>query len=115
MSSERPLVLLKKNYTSLSSHQKTIADFILANIDRVSGLAISELSNICHVSNTTVNRFLKKLGYESYPEFKLDLARVRDIKQDVTDYAVYGSDGAFIGTALADFEGGVLRVAKNMG
>jgi tRNA pseudouridine55 synthase len=46
---------------------------------------------------------------------KLDLARVRDIKQDVTDYAVYGSDGAFIGTALADFEGGVLRVAKNMG
>lgn len=46
---------------------------------------------------------------------KLDLARVRDIKQDVTDYAVYGSDGAFIGTALADFEGGILRVAKNLG
>ena len=38
MLSERPLVLLKKNYTSLSSHQKAIADFILANIDRVSGL-----------------------------------------------------------------------------
>ncbi len=46
---------------------------------------------------------------------KLDLARMRDIKAGVTDYAVYGSDGAFIGTALADFEGGVLRVAKNMG
>ena len=46
---------------------------------------------------------------------KLDLARVHDIKQGVTDYAVYGSDGAFIGTALADFEGGILRVAKNLG
>lgn len=46
---------------------------------------------------------------------KLDLARVHDIKQGVTDYAVYGSDGAFIGTALADFEVGILRVAKNLG
>ena len=81
MSSERPLVLLKKNYTSLSSHQKTIADFILANIDRVSGLAISELSSICHVSNTTVNRFLKKLGYESFPEFKIDLAREHSVAE----------------------------------
>ena len=46
---------------------------------------------------------------------KLDLARVHDIKQGVTDYAVYGSDGAFIGTALANFEDGILRVAKNLG
>ena len=46
---------------------------------------------------------------------KLDLARVRNIRADVTDYAVYGSDGAFIGTALADRENGILRVAKNLG
>ena len=45
---------------------------------------------------------------------KLDLGRVHNIKQGVTDYAVYGSDGAFIGTALADFDGGILRVAKNL-
>jgi tRNA pseudouridine55 synthase len=46
---------------------------------------------------------------------KLDLGRVHNIEQDVKDYAVYGSDGAFIGTALADFDGGILRVAKNLG
>ncbi len=46
---------------------------------------------------------------------KLDLARVNGIRQGVTDYAVFGSDGAFIGTALADHEGGILRVAKNLG
>lgn len=45
---------------------------------------------------------------------KLDLARVRGIKADTADYAVYGSDGAFIGTALADHDGGLLRVAKNL-
>ena len=93
MPPDRPLVLLKKNYTSLSSHQKTIADFILANIDRVSGLAISELSSICHVSNTTVNRFLKKLGYESYPEFKIDLAREQSAAEASVGAASRFEDG----------------------
>lgn len=46
---------------------------------------------------------------------KLDLGRVHNIEQGVKDYAVYGSDGEFIGTALADFDGGILRVAKNLG
>ena len=44
---------------------------------------------------------------------KLDLARVYNIKAGVTEYAVYGFGGAFLGTALADFENGVLRVGKN--
>jgi tRNA pseudouridine55 synthase len=45
---------------------------------------------------------------------KLDLKRVYNIKQGVTDYAVFGNDGKFIGTALADFENDILRVAKNL-
>ena len=45
---------------------------------------------------------------------KLDLARVRNIRDDADDYAVYGFDGAFIGTALTDRENGILRVAKNL-
>ena len=45
---------------------------------------------------------------------KLDLARVRNIRDDADDYAVYGFDGAFIGRALTDRENGILRVAKNL-
>lgn len=45
---------------------------------------------------------------------KLDLKRVYNIKQGVTDYAVFGNYGKFIGTALADFENDILRVAKNL-
>ena len=46
---------------------------------------------------------------------KLDLARLRGIKQGAEQYAVNGFDGSFIGTALADFESGELRVGKNLG
>ena len=45
---------------------------------------------------------------------KLDTGRVRDIRDGVTEYAVYGSDGGFIGIAKADFETGELRVWKNL-
>lgn len=44
---------------------------------------------------------------------KLDLARVNNIKENVNDYAVYGFDGAFIGTAFPEWEKGVLKVGKN--
>ncbi len=46
---------------------------------------------------------------------KLDLSRIHDIKLDTDEYAVYGWDRQFIGTASADRENGVLRVGKNMG
>lgn len=46
---------------------------------------------------------------------KLDLARVRDIREGADCYAVYGYDGAFIGTAVTDRENGILRVGKNLG
>ena len=45
---------------------------------------------------------------------KLDLARVRNIKDNVTEYRVYGSDGGFIGIARADFESNILCVRKNL-
>lgn len=45
---------------------------------------------------------------------KLDLARIHNIREDVHSYAVYGYDGAFIGTADADTDEGVLRVGKNL-
>lgn len=45
---------------------------------------------------------------------KLDLARVHNIRENCGLYGLYGFDGAFIGTAVADFENGVLRIGKNL-
>lgn len=45
---------------------------------------------------------------------KLDIARVNNIIENCGLYSLYGFDGAFIGTAVADFENGVLRIGKNL-
>lgn len=44
---------------------------------------------------------------------KLDLDRIRGIKNDMVRYSVYGADGIFAGVAEADFENRCLRVWKN--
>lgn len=45
---------------------------------------------------------------------KLDLSRIHNIKSNCNLYTVYGFDGAFIGTALAEHENGILRIGKNL-
>lgn len=45
---------------------------------------------------------------------KLDLARVDNIRNNITEYSVYGYDGKFIGVARADFENNILCVRKNL-
>ncbi len=45
---------------------------------------------------------------------KLDLKRINNIKADIKEYAVYGYDNNFIGTAIAEHENGLLRVGKNL-
>ncbi|MDE6034468.1 MAG: tRNA pseudouridine(55) synthase TruB [Ruminococcus sp.] len=45
---------------------------------------------------------------------KLDLARINNIKPNVRDYAVYGYDNNFIGTAIAEHDKGILRIGKNL-
>lgn len=46
---------------------------------------------------------------------KLDLSRINNIIPDKSEYALYGSDGSFIGTSVADFENNLLRIGKNLG
>lgn len=46
---------------------------------------------------------------------KLELSKLRGLREGEDCYGVFGADGGFIGTAFADREGGILRVGKNLG
>ncbi len=45
---------------------------------------------------------------------KLNLEKIHNIIENCELYSLYGFDGDFIGTAVADFENGVLRIGKNL-
>lgn len=71
---KKPFTEIRHKYNTLSESQKIIADQILTDQQRAAMSTISELAKKCDVSETTVMRFIKKLGYTSFQVFRIDLA-----------------------------------------
>jgi len=62
-------------YDKISQAEKKIADFILNHIDDAVNSNVSELANHSGVSDATVIRFCKHLGYDGYYQMRLCLSR----------------------------------------
>ena len=67
--------IIRTKYNTLSDSQKRVADYVLANADKVMLSSLSELASAILVSETTVIRFLRKLGYDSYQVFRVNIAQ----------------------------------------
>lgn len=64
---------IRSKYASLRSSEKKVADFILMNERRCRKLTLGELAKQSEVSQPTVVRFVKALGYDSFKTFRYRL------------------------------------------
>lgn len=60
-----------KDFDRLSEVDLNIYRFFTANVDKVPYLRVRDIAHEVHVSNSSVMRFIHKLGYDSFPEFKV--------------------------------------------
>lgn len=60
-----------KDFDRLSEVDLDIYRFTTANVETVPYLRVRDIAQEAHVSNSSVMRFIHKLGYNSFPEFKL--------------------------------------------
>lgn len=68
-------VKIKSHYDSLSDTEKKVADYILKNEDKVPFQSVYEIAEALEVSVPSVTRLTKKIGYGSFKDFKVELAR----------------------------------------
>ena len=85
------VVLIKAHYSSLRTSEKKIADYILENLDEVIYMNITALAASVSVSETSVIRLCKSLGFSGYHDFKISLARQVSVPresqaEDITKY-----------------------------
>ncbi|MGL6200769.1 MAG: MurR/RpiR family transcriptional regulator [Lachnospiraceae bacterium] len=78
--------LIRTKYNTLSKSQKTVADYILNNQDKVMLNTLNDIAFACGVSETTVLRFLRKIGFTSYQLFRINLTQ--EISKNTSE-AVY--------------------------
>ncbi len=57
----------------LTKTEKIIADYILDNINTIGFKPLKEVALACGISDTSVIRFLRELGYDGYTDFKKSL------------------------------------------
>ena len=69
------LVKIRSLYSSLPKAERKVADYILGNAEEAPHSSVQEFASIGGVSVASVSRFVRKLGFEDFKEFKLELAR----------------------------------------
>lgn len=82
--------LIKNIYSTLTTRDKQIADTILSRKIPVSEMTISYLADQTDVSISTISKFVKKAGFDSFSNFKLQYAREYDVS--IIDERISNSD-----------------------
>ena len=75
---DTPLMLIniQAKMHSLNPAQKKVAAYVVENFHKLEGMTSKELAKNCSVSEPTVTRFVKEMGYENYRWFQLNVAKV---------------------------------------
>ncbi len=79
---------------SLTASEAKVADFVLSNPNLATQLSISSLSQRVGVSEPSVARFCKAIGFSGLKEFKLQLARTLGAASNPAPLAVTADDTA---------------------
>ena len=66
---------IKSVYASFSDKEKIIADFVLKYGGKSAELSITELAKKIGTSEATLVRFVRKIGYSGYQQFRLALEK----------------------------------------
>lgn len=83
---------IRSGYGDMRKSEQRAADYILDHLNHVRGLSLDRLANEAEVSQPTVIRMLKALGFKGYREFRDQLLReyARDEEGEGRTTPLYG-------------------------
>jgi RpiR family transcriptional regulator, carbohydrate utilization regulator len=85
-------VRLRSVYGKLGETERKVADFIRSNSGALLDLSIAEIATSAGVSESSVVRFCRHLGYKGLKEFKIIFAQEKDSPAAIVDGAVEWED-----------------------
>lgn len=75
---------IKEMQNEMTAKEKKISKYILQHLDKIMYMNTYQIADKCKVSQASVVRFAKKLGYSGFPEFKISFGRDMG-RRDVED------------------------------
>ena len=92
MNSPNLIRRITENQASLRKSEAKVANYVLANANEVIKMRIVDLASKSEVSEPTVMRFCKAIGFDGFQSFKLQLAQQLGLGSVFTQFAVEDSD-----------------------
>jgi len=86
------VIKIKSFKMNLTKSEKKVAEYVLDNIDVIYNKTIYDIAENSGVSVATVTRFVHKIGYDNFKEFKVDI--IKDISGTKSAEAIYQSISA---------------------
>ncbi len=86
------LLKIRALLPALNEQQRKVGQYILSSPEDVVHLAIADLADRCHTSDTTIFRFCRKVGATGYQDFKIRLAQEMASVRTPTYAAVNAAD-----------------------
>lgn len=77
-------VLVNHSNSSSKQTERVLANNLLANFSNIPNISIERLADLCYVSQPTLTRFIKKLGYKNYNQFKRYVVSLVNIIENET-------------------------------
>lgn len=65
---------IKTTYSQFRNSEKRIADFVLEDPNQIIYASISKVAKQCNISEASVLRFCKAMGYNGFQDFKISLS-----------------------------------------
>ena len=92
MNSPNLIRRITENQASLRKSEAKVANYVLANASEVIKMRIVDLASKSEVSEPTVIRFCKAIGFDGFQSFKLQLAQQLGLGSVFTQFAVGDND-----------------------
>lgn len=109
---------VRSQLETLSATERRLADFMLEFPGELASYAASELAALAGVSNATVSRFIRRLGYASYEEAKRDVRREKEsgspLFQAVKSDAGGRGQASLIATHLEQSQSNLVRTFAHL-
>lgn len=61
---------IEERYADMRTSERKVADYVIKNIKKIPNISLGKLASECKVSEPTVLRMVKALGYQGLREFR---------------------------------------------
>ncbi|MBQ9424445.1 MAG: MurR/RpiR family transcriptional regulator [Erysipelotrichaceae bacterium] len=92
-----------------------IARYFLRNLSKLKDTSIYKIADDCYVSRSSVQRFIKNIGYESFTQMKHSLDEVLAHEVSFIDYTDHVQYREYISQSISEMIADIVKATSNAG